>query len=113
MDKEREIEILFAANATAEKIDERLEGRFTRVHERIDPLVEDVANIKGKVSLFPSPVELDKKIRTAVDTCKSSHDEKDKIRSENVISKKDWVKIIGAILLLIASAFGIDLGLGK
>ena len=109
MDKDRETEILLVANATADRIDKRIEGRFTRVHERIDSLVDDVANIKGKVSLFPSPADLDKKIDNRVKVCRENHDEKDRIKSE--ISKKDWMKIIIAIVVLVAAAFGVDLSL--
>lgn len=111
MDKDTEREILFAVEATVNKIDGQLEGRFTRVHERIDPLVEDVAGIKAKVSLFPSPSELDEKIDNRVKACRENHDEKDRIRAAAAISKKDWVKIIGMILAAIASAFGINIGL--
>lgn len=106
MDEERKAELLLVADAVAEKFDKRLEGRFTRVHERIDPMVEDIGKIKGKLESFPTQQEIDEKIHAAVASCREGHDEKDKIKSE--ISKRDWLKIIVmAVVVLLAAVFGV------
>lgn len=110
MNEERKTEIDYAvtaaANAVVEKLDERLDGRFTRVHQRIDPLVEDVAKIEGRLSLFPTPTELDEKIDKRIKECKENHWKLDSVKSS--ISKKDWLKIILFMLFVLATSIGAE-----
>lgn len=103
MDIDKKAEIIFIVEKTLDRVNEKLDEKLTRIHERIDPIVCDIGKINGRLSMFPTPNEIKEDIKNEVKECKQNHSE----LMQLAISKKDWLKIIGLIAAAILSMLGI------